>query len=158
MGELEYFIGCTIKRDLTKMTLKIYQPDFGDSSQLNYWVLDLGATCHMAPQVSDSIPGSLENTDKYIEVANEYHLMEKQKGQVQIKMCDDNVDTFITTFLNVLLERDLCDGLFSIFTLMNLVYNCLFYKGFCTVYFGDREKMRLLYHIVHRGNMHFWGK
>ena len=27
MGELEEFIGCTIKRDLTKMNLKIYQPD-----------------------------------------------------------------------------------------------------------------------------------
>ena len=27
MGELEEFIGCTIKRDLTKMTLKISQTD-----------------------------------------------------------------------------------------------------------------------------------
>ena len=27
MGELEDFIGCTIKRDLAKMTLKISQPD-----------------------------------------------------------------------------------------------------------------------------------
>ena len=27
MGELEDFIGCTIKRDLTKMTLNISQPD-----------------------------------------------------------------------------------------------------------------------------------
>ena len=27
MGELEYFVGCTIKHDLTKMTLHIYQPD-----------------------------------------------------------------------------------------------------------------------------------
>ena len=26
MGELEDFIGCTIKRDLTKISLKIYQP------------------------------------------------------------------------------------------------------------------------------------
>ena len=25
MGELEGFVGCTIKRDLIKMTLKIYQ-------------------------------------------------------------------------------------------------------------------------------------
>ena len=27
MGELEDFTGCRIKRDLTKMNLKIYQPD-----------------------------------------------------------------------------------------------------------------------------------
>ena len=27
MGELEDFIGCSIKRDLTKMTLKISKPD-----------------------------------------------------------------------------------------------------------------------------------
>ena len=27
MGELEYFVVCTIKRDLTKMTLNIYQTD-----------------------------------------------------------------------------------------------------------------------------------
>ena len=27
MGELVDFIGCVIKLDLTKMTLKIYQPD-----------------------------------------------------------------------------------------------------------------------------------
>ena len=27
MGELEDFIGCMIKRDLTKMTLNISQPD-----------------------------------------------------------------------------------------------------------------------------------
>ena len=27
MGELEYFVGCKIKRDLTKMTLNISHPD-----------------------------------------------------------------------------------------------------------------------------------
>ena len=26
MGELEDFVGCTIKRDITKMALKLYQP------------------------------------------------------------------------------------------------------------------------------------
>ena len=34
----------------------------------------------------------------------------------------------------------MCDGLFSIITLMNLVHDCLFQKGFCTVYFGAKEK------------------
>ena len=34
--------------------------DFSDSSQLTNWILDSGATCHITPQVSDFIPGSLE--------------------------------------------------------------------------------------------------
>ena len=43
---------------------------FGNSSQLTNWILDSGATCHITPQVSDFIPGSLEDTDKHIEVAD----------------------------------------------------------------------------------------
>ena len=66
--------------------------------------------------------------------------MEKQKGQVQIKMWDNNGDTFIAAFHNVLLAPDLCNRLFSNITLMNLVHTCLFHKGFFTVYFGAKEK------------------
>ena len=40
----------------------------------------------------------------------------------------------------VLLAPDLCDRLFSIITLMNSGHTCLFRKGFCTVYFGSKEK------------------
>ena len=109
--------------------------NFGDSSQLTYWILDSGVTCHITPEVSDFIPGSLENTDKYIEVADGHHVTAKQKRQVQIKMCDDHEDPFIATLHNVLLAPYLCDRLFSIITLMNSGHNCLFHKGFCTVYF-----------------------
>ena len=56
--------------------------DFG---QLTNWILDSGATCHMTPQVSDFILGSLEDTDKYIEVADVHYVIVKQKVQVQIK-------------------------------------------------------------------------
>ena len=38
--------------------------NYGDSSRLTNWILDSGATCHMTPEVSDFIPGSLEDTDK----------------------------------------------------------------------------------------------
>ena len=31
---------------------------YGGSSQLTNWILDLGATCNMTPEVSDFIPGS----------------------------------------------------------------------------------------------------
>ena len=50
---------------------------YGDSSQLTNWILDSGATCHMTPEVSDFIPGSLEDTDKYIEVADRHHVTAK---------------------------------------------------------------------------------
>ena len=55
-------------------------------------------------------------------------------------MCDDHVIPFIATLHNVLLAPNLCDNLFSIITLMNSRYTCLFHKGFFTVYFGAREK------------------
>ena len=81
--------------------------DFCDSSQLTNWILDSGATCHMTPQVSYFIPGSLEDTDIYIEVADEHRIKAKQKGKFQTKMCGDNRDTFIATVHNVLVAPDL---------------------------------------------------
>ena len=55
-------------------------------------------------------------------------------------MCDNNGDPFIATLYNVLLAADLCDKLFSIITLINSGYTCLFRKWFCTVYFGAKDK------------------
>ena len=66
----------------------------------------------MKPEVSYFIPGSLEDTDKHIEVADGHHVTAKQKFQVKIKMCDDHGDPFIATLHNVLLAPDLCDRLF----------------------------------------------
>ena len=55
-------------------------------------------------------------------------------------MCNDNGDTFITTLHNIHFSPDLRERLFSIITIMNSRNICLFYKEFCTVYFGDKEK------------------
>ena len=66
----------------------------------------------MAPEVSDFITGSFKDTDKYIEVVDQHHVTAKQKGQVRIKMCDDNGNPFIATLHNVLLAPYLCDRLF----------------------------------------------
>ena len=55
--------------------------DFSDSSHLTNYILFLGATCHMSPQVSDFLPGSLKDTDKYIEVADGHYITTKQKGK-----------------------------------------------------------------------------
>ena len=112
---------------------------FGDSSQLTNWILYSGVTCHMEPEVSDFIPGSLEDTDKYIEFTDGHHVTAKQKGQVKIKMCGDNGNPFISTLHNVVLAPDLWDGLFSIIMLINSGHNCLFHKWFYTVYFGAKE-------------------
>ena len=55
--------------------------DYGNSSQLTNWILDSGATCHMTPEVADFIPGSLEDTDKLIEVVDGHHVTTKKKVQ-----------------------------------------------------------------------------
>ena len=68
--------------------------------------------------------------DKYIEVADGHHVTAKQKGQVQIQMCDDNGKTFIPTLYNVLLAPDLCNRIFPIIIIMNAGHTCLFHKGF----------------------------
>ena len=81
----------------------------------------------MSPKVSDFITVSLEDTDKYIEVADGHHVTAKQKGQVQIQMCDNNGKTFIAKLYNVLLAPDLCDRLFSIIKLINAGHTFLFH-------------------------------
>ena len=93
----------------------------------------------MSPKVSDFIPVSLEDTDKYIEFADGHDVTAKQKGQVRIKICNDNEKPFIATLHNVLLAPDLCDRLFWIIALMNSGHNCLFHKEFCTVYFRAKD-------------------
>ena len=55
-------------------------------------------------------------------------------------MCDDNGNNFIVTLHTILLEPDLCNSLFSIITLINSGHPCLFQKGLCVVYYGDKEK------------------
>ena len=96
----------------------------------------------MTPSVSDNITGSLDDKDKYIEVADGHHVTAKQKGQIRIQMCNDNGKSFIVKLYNVLLAQDLCDKLFSIITLMNSGHTFIFHKGFCTEYFGAKDKMQ----------------
>ena len=71
--------------------------EFGDSLQLTNWILNSGDTCHMTPEVTDFIPGSLEDTDKFIEVANRHHvtasygtLLQNPKSNWSIFNCRQN--------------------------------------------------------------------
>ena len=73
-------------------------------------------------------------------------------------MCDDHGDPFIATLQNLLLAPALCNGLFSIITLMNSRHTYLFRKGFCNVYFGSKEKNTVtLPHGAQRKRA-FWGE
>ena len=58
---------------------------YGDSSQLTNWILDSVETCHMTPEVSDFVPGSLEDTDEYIEVAGGHHVTTEKKVKYEYK-------------------------------------------------------------------------
>ena len=132
--------------------------NFGDGPKLTNWILDLGAMGHMKQEVSDFIPGPLEDMDKHIEVADRHHVTSKQKVQVWINICDDQGYPLITMLHKVLLAQELCDRLFSIIRLMNLGHTCLFQKGFFTVYFGAKEKnVVTLPHSAQRKHA-FWGK
>ena len=87
----------------------------------------------MMPQVSNFIPSSLYDMDKHIKVAYRHQVMTK-KGKLQIKICDNNSDTFIASLHNVLLVPDQCYRLFSEIVINNPGHTCLFHKGFCTLY------------------------
>ena len=135
---------------------KISSTYFYDSFLSANCIYDSGGTYHITSQFSNIISGSLEDTNRYIEVTDRYHRMMNQKGRFQIKMCNNDGNRFIATLHNVLLAPNISNGLFLIITLMNLVHSCLIHKECCMVYFENEKKMQLLFHIVHRGNIHFF--
>ena len=96
--------------------------NYGEGSQLTNWILDSGATCHTTTDISDFIPGSFVETDKYIKVADDNLDIAKQTGQLKIEMCDSNGKPFIAMLYNVLLALDLCNRIFYIIALMNLLH------------------------------------
>ena len=67
----------------------------------------------MTPKDSDVIPGSFEDRDKYIEVADGHNDTLKKKVKVQIKMYNNNRNNFIATLQNIILAPDLCDRFFN---------------------------------------------
>ena len=92
-------------------------------------------------------------TDKYIEVTDGNFVTTKQTGKAQINMCGDTGKPFILTLYNVLFTPALCNQLFSIMMLINLVHIYLFNKGFCTVLFGANEHNAvILGHSAQRKN------
>ena len=71
---------------------------FGDSSQFTNWFLYSVATCHITTEVSDFIPGSLEDTNKHIDIITfaqfeEGDLLSKTRNDVESgdKSDDDSI-------------------------------------------------------------------
>ena len=75
--------------------MEIPRGDFGDSLQLTNWILDSGETCNMTPNISDLMLVSVVEIDKYIKIADRNFFIEKQTGEVQIKMCDNSGKPFV---------------------------------------------------------------
>ena len=138
--------------------IEIPRRNFGDSSQLTNLILDSGATCHMTPEISDFIPVSLVETDKYIEVVYRNLVTAKKTGEVKTKMCDHNGRPFVDILYNVLFSPDLCDWLFFILALIYSGHTYLFYKGFCTVFFIDNEKNAVTLPYSAQKKKHFCSK
>ena len=66
-------------------------------------------------------------------------------------MRGDNGKPFIDTLYNIRFAPDLCNWLFSIIVIINLVHTFLFCKVFCTVSFSVNEQNTVtLPHIVHK--------
>ena len=73
----------------------------------------------MTTEISNFIPGSLAESDKYIEFARGHFVIEKQTGEVQMNLCDVNGKSLIATLYNILFAPDLCECLFNVVELMN---------------------------------------
>ena len=80
--------------------------NYGYSSQLTNWILDSSVTCHMTPEISDFIPGSFLEKDKYIELSDGHFVTAKQTGQVQIEIFVNNEKLFIDMLYSLLLAPD----------------------------------------------------
>ena len=56
-----------------------------DGSQLTNWILDSGATCHITPEVSDFIPGLLEDTENTLKLRTDITLQRNKKVKYENK-------------------------------------------------------------------------
>ena len=61
---------------------EINRRDYGYISQLTNWILDSGATCYTTPEISNFIPGSLAETEKYTGVADGHFVTEKKNRRI----------------------------------------------------------------------------
>ena len=68
---------------MARMYLNVESPRryFGDSSQINNWILNSGRTCYMTLEISDFLPISMVETDKYIEILDGLLVTAKQTGE-----------------------------------------------------------------------------
>ena len=131
---------------------------FSDSLQLINWILDSGKTCHMTPQASYFIPGSWEDTDKYIEVADVDQITEKQKEQFQITMFDNNKDTLSRHLTAYFCHQIYAVGYFLLSCKWIRDIIVYFTRGFKLFTLGDKEKNMVTLPHSAQWKHAFWGK
>ena len=61
-----------VSMEILSYNVEISRRSYGYRLQMNSWILYSRVTCHTKPDISDFIPGSLVETDKYFEVADEH--------------------------------------------------------------------------------------
>ena len=59
--------------------------EYGDSLQLTNWILDSGEMCHMTPEVTEFIPGSLEDTENSLKLRTDIKSRRNKKVQYLYK-------------------------------------------------------------------------
>ena len=93
----------------------------------------------MTPEISDFISFSLVKQINILKL--QMGFFHRKTNRISSnKTSNNNNKPFIAVLYNVIFAPDLCDWLFSIIMLMNLVHIYLFHKGLCTLFFRDNEQ------------------
>ena len=130
--------------------------DFGDRSQQTNSILESVTTCHMTPEISGFIPGSLVETDKYIEVSDGNFVLAKQIVEVQMKKMIVTANPLFIRYITYSLHQTFGIGYFT------LLYQWIWYIPAFFVKVSTRfsvlimNRTRWYYCIAHSKNMHSW--
>ena len=85
---------------------------------LNNWVMDSGATCHMTPYKNDFVNDSKNSEDKVVEVVDGYTVPAKSSGTIIIKTTSNQGDSINLRIKGVLHVPHLSRRLFSLMSII----------------------------------------
>ena len=86
---------------------------------LNNWVMDSGAMCHMTPYQQDFIPGTTYLLDKAVEVVDGYTIPLKLSGPILIQTQSNQGDEVNICVQSVTLVPNLSQQLVLLMSLAN---------------------------------------
>ena len=93
------------------------------ANNLENWVMDSGATCHMTQYKDDFMPGSEKPETKSVEVADGFAVSAPSSGTVIIDVVTDQNDDIKIRIHNVLYVPGLAQRLFSLMSLIEEGHN-----------------------------------